>query len=710
MSLRSLSAVDRDVEQGTGTPRLSRTSSSRVYFPPTTASNTGSKAAFYTTLEASGTKRSVAEQLDESVVQGVRRLVRTARQLARDGASHAQSPAIRALPDKLRGDVKTSVQFYWQNLLVFQREMLCGVAAMLLQIPETIAFSYAANLDPLNGLYATGFLGVIISLLGGVPATVAGAAGAVAMVMPSITSGTGALADLTYEQRLQHLFVALTIAGMLQLLFGLLGLSKLFAMIPRTAHIGFLNGLALMMFMSQKTTIEVCANDTMNFGECEIAGDLRWMSASSPTTWVTIALVLLTMFIMHFFPKTPIVGHLVPPTLVAAVIGVGFEFGINRPLLGYDVRTVGDTSPLNGGLPTFAVPTFGDVQNWSVVLSTAASIMAVGLFESLMTLQSVVDLKKEQLSNTATRKECLAQGIGNIVCAFFSAMGGCSMIAQSNGNVLNGARHRLSSFMGGISTFLVVFFASSVIELVPVACLTGILFVIVIHTFYWPSLKLIFRVKAPDAIAIILVTALAAAMNLAIAVIVGVIWQSLVSGWQNGHQLTFRTGMEVVPVVNTDDRTDDRDLLLNHEEAKVYYVKGQLLYSSVAAFREFFDVLHDPTVVILDLHDCVFADFSAVAALREAAMRYRDAGKTLVARNLGPQSLDLLHHDFDWSSVEHIQVATPPTATHGDEAASNKENQERAARYSHASEGSLHQLQIGSPCEASTPYRSVHAP
>ncbi|RLN52399.1 hypothetical protein BBJ29_001068 [Phytophthora kernoviae] len=640
-----------DVEQGL-TPRISGASAGSIYFPPANGTTTGTKSSAYTALEANDTKRSVKDHFDESVGQGLRRIVRTVKR-------RALLPHVPAgeMTDKLRKDVKTSTCFYWQNLLIFQREMLCGVAAMLLMIPETVAFSYAANLDPLNGLYATGFLAVSVSLFGGVPATVAGAAGAVAMVMPPITSGTGTLAYLTYEERLQHLFVAVTIAGILELLFGILGLSKLFSMIPRTAHIGFLNGLALMMFISQKTTIEVCANDTMQFGECEIAGDLKWMSTSSPTTWVTIALVLVTMLIMHYFPRTPCIGHLIPPTLVAAVIGVGFEFGINRPLLGYDVRTIGDTSPLDGGLPTFAIPKFGDVQDWGVVLSTAASIMAVGLFESLMTLQSVVDLKKEQLSQTATRKECIAQGIGNVF---------------------------------------------AVIEKVPVACLTGILFVIVIHTFYWPSLKLIFRVKVTDAIAIILVTVLAAAMNLAIAVIVGVIWQALVNGWQSGRLLTFRTGMEVVPVVNAGDRTANQELLTNHEEAKVYYIKGQLLFSSVAAFREFFDVTHDPQVVILDMHDCVFADFSAAAALREAAMRYRDAGKTLVARNLDPQSLDMLHHDFGWDSVDHIQVATPGTATNGHEIKGAKE---RVASYSRGSQGSMHQLQILSPCESSTPYR-----
>ncbi|CEG38445.1 sulfate permease family [Plasmopara halstedii] len=676
-----------DVEHGVDALRLS---SSSVHIPHTTQHAKPSK---YMALETSGTKHSLCEHWDESIGYCVHRLARTMRRHA-----HTPSCTLNNTVSRLHLEIENSIRFYLQHLVVFQREMLCGVAAMLLMIPETVAFSYAANLDPLNGLYATGFLALSVSLFGGVPSTVAGAAGAVAMVMPTITSSTGSLDYLTYEERLEHLFVAVTIAGIFELLFGLFQLSKLFTMIPRTAHIGFLNGLALMMFLSQKTTIQICTNDTMRFGECEMENKLEYMSVASPITWVTIALVLVTMAIMHLFPRIPFVGQLIPPTLLAAIIGVGFEFGINRPFLGYNVRTIGDTSPLNGGLPTFAIPEFSNIQDWGVVLSTAASIMAVGLFESLMTLQSVVDLKKEQLSQTATRKECIAQGVGNILCGLFSGMGGCSMIAQSNGNILNGARHRLSSFMCGICTFLVVFFASPLIERVPVACLTGILFVIVIHTFYWPTFKLLFRIKITDAIAIVLVTVLAAAMNLAIAVIVGVIWQCLVNSWQSGRMLTFHTGTIFVPVVNVHGSASENELLMSQEEAKIYYLKGQLLFSSVACFRDFFDVKNDPNVVILDMQDCGFADFSAVAALREAAMRYREAGKTLVARNLDDKSLDLLSHDFGWISVEHIQNEIPGTEN---EYVKNKFDLERT------SQGSLHQLHIVSPSDVSTAYRAA---
>ncbi|CAI5742814.1 unnamed protein product [Hyaloperonospora brassicae] len=677
----SSSAVDLSRPSDTHSPTSA--AARRPFFPT------------YTTLAARDSPRSkVWTYWDESVGHGGRRLAATLRRQWRAPCRKSTTETVGL--SRLCTAATSTCTYYRRHVGTCQREVLCGVAAMLLMMPETVAFSYAANVDPVHGLYATGLLGLTVSLLGGVPATVAGAAGAIAMVLPAITSSSGALGHLTPDERREHLFVAVTLAGVLELGFGLAGLSTLFAMIPRTAHIGFLNGLAVMMFLSQKTTIQTCAHDDgSSFGACEVAGDLKWMAAASPTTWVTIGLVLLTMAIMHYFPKVPYLGPRVPPTLVAAVVGVGFEFGLNRPLLGYDVRTIGDTSPLSGGLPPFALPAFQDVQDWGVVLSTAASVMAVGLFESLMTLQSVVDLKKEQLSQKATRKECIAQGIGNILCGFFSGMGGCSMIAQSNGNVLNGGRYRLSAFVGGVSTFLVVLFASSVIEHVPVACLTGILFVIVIHTFYWPSLMLIFRAKIEDTIAIVLVTVLAAATNLAIAVIAGVIWQCLVNSWQSGRKLAFHTDTEVVSVVST---CIDSELRTHQEVAKLYYVTGPFLFSSVASFREFFDVLHDPNVVIVDMRNSTLGDFSAVAALREAAVRYRDAGKTLVARNLDAQSLDLLDHDVGWASVDCIQVATPGAVAAGDELAKSTTDKERA------SQTSLHQLHTPLPGESTAAY------
>lgn len=611
--------------------------------------------------------QSPVQLLSETVVHGTRRIARNVQRVARETKCKSDSGS-SALSSKLSKEYRSTVGFYKSNWIILQREILCGFAVTLLQIPETIAFSYVANLDPVVGLYATGFLGIIIGLFGGVPATVAGAAGALAVVMPELTGSSGSLSALPLSERIDHLFVAITLVGIMQLLFGLLGLPKFVSMIPRTAHIGFLNGLALMMFFSQMTTFKICKDPSILFGQCEADGNLAWMSASDATTWTTVGTVLATMLIMHFFPKLPVVGRVVPPTLVVALVGAGFEFGINRPYMHYDVRTIGDTSKLKGGLPSFGIPDFGGVTNWSAVASCAASLAAVGLFESIMTCQAVVDLtKRPRLTPEMCRKECMAQGVGNIVCGLFSAMGGCAMIAQSTGNVLNGGRYRLSSVVGGLTTFAVVLWASSLIEKVPVACLTGILFVIIMHTFYWPSLKLIFRLQLADAFTIVLVTMLAALMNLAIAVIAGVIWQSLVSGWRSGKTLSFFTSTEVAQVVYDDaaHEGDHGDLLtsvhVTQEQCKVYHLRGPLQFSSIATFRTFFDVENDPALVILDCEHCSFSDFSAVAGLREIAFRYRDTGKTLVARRLCAKSLDLLYHDLGWSHSEQIHMGGATT-------------------------------------------------
>ncbi|EQC24781.1 hypothetical protein SDRG_17298 [Saprolegnia diclina VS20] len=557
--------------------------------------------------------------------------------VGRQRAASAKMSAMRALPQH----VATSARFYYANLAVLRTEVLCGVAATLLQVPETVAFSYVANLDPVVGLYATGFFGILVGLFGGVPATIAGAAGALGVVMPTITSGTGALRDLSYEARVEHLFVAVFLAGLMQLLFGIFSLSRFFSMIPRTAHIGFLNGLALMMLLSQKTTFQKCTKPNLLFGACEQAHGLAWMDASSATTWMTLVHVLVTILVMHFFPRTPVVGRLVPPTLVVALLGVGLEFGINRPLLGYDVRTIGDTSKLAGALPTFAIPGFSRVTDWSLVISVAASLAAVGLFESLMTLQAIVDLTKEPLSMAACRAECIAQGLGNLVCGLFQGMGGCSMIGQSTGNVLNGGRHRVSGVVCGLVTFMILLFASPVVERVPVACLTGILVVIIAHTFHWPTFRLLVYLPVSDAVAIVLVTALAAAINLAVAVIAGVIWQALVNAWVGGTFLDVET-----------HATSTR---------KIYALRGTLLFSSVSRFRDLLEIATDPDDVVIDVGGCRLADFSAVAALKEAAHRYRDAGKRLVLQHLDAHATSLvLEHDFGWMRVGGHCVLAPP--------------------------------------------------
>ncbi|KAL0583065.1 hypothetical protein ABG067_007031 [Albugo candida] len=573
----------------------------------------------------------------------------------------------------------SNVNFYRNNWKCLQQEILCGIAATLLQIPETIAFSYVANLDPLIGLHATGILAIVIAVLGGVPGTIAGAAGALAVVMPQLTGSSGDLSEYSYSVRVSHLYVAVLLAGIMQFFFGVFHLSKFFSMIPRTAHIGFLNGLAIMMLKSQSTTIKRCKNISASdakrlFAECEVAGELEWMHITDLHLITTLFTVLATMCIMHFFPKIPRIGSLVPPTLVVAIFGIGFEFGINRPLFKYDVRTIGDTSSISGGFPSYHTPQLHAIHNWSAVISCAASLAAIGIFESIMTLQAIVDLRKSRLTLQACRKESIAQGIGNILCGFFHGMGGCSMIAQSTGNIINGAQYRLSGFMCGITTFIIVCFASPIMELVPVACLSGILFVIIAHTFHWKSLILIFHIRLCDGFTIVLVTLLAATLNLAVAVIAGVIWHSLVNGWDSGKQLSCRE--EDVPLdqflsqISQDAGVGD-NLAQGIKESlpaliKVYRLQGTLLYSSVMRFRGFFhSIYQDPALVVLDISHCHLSDFSATAALQEVATLYYDQHKLMLLVHFADmESFDLVvNKDIGWNVlrthsdiVEAIQI------------------------------------------------------
>ncbi|ETV99384.1 hypothetical protein, variant [Aphanomyces invadans] len=465
--------------------------------------------------------------------------------------------------------------------------------------------------------------------------------------MPPITSGTGVLKDRPYDERMQHLFMAVFFTGVFQFAFGLLGLTRFLSMVPKTAMIGFLNGLSLVMFYAQLPTFQQCPLSVQpDFHTCMRDGTLEWMAPRDPSTWTTVFLVVLTMFIMHVFPKLPRIGHLVPPTLVVALVCVGLEFGVHRPLLHAPTRTIRDISPLSdSSFPTPRWPSLGSSPNWTIIVTTSASLSIVGIFESLLTLQVVCELTQRPVTNAMCRQETLAQGLGNVVCGLFGAMGGASMIGQSTGSILNGARGRLSAVVGGFVMLAVVMGAGPVVEVVPVACLTGVMFIICYHTFYWPTFRLLLRLQLVDVVGIVLVTALAAAINLAVAVIGGIVWHALVHVWQHSRLLTHTTFTEVEP-----DGTD----------IKVYAFKGTFLFSSATAFRDAFASVHDdPATVVVDFAQCLIVDFSAVAAVRQVALRYRQLGKKLVVRHLNDESKREFTNDLPWVHTHHVTVAQP---------------------------------------------------
>lgn len=511
---------------------------------------------------------------------------------------------------------KNSIQFYKENPKALRKELLSGATVAILQVPESVAFSFVAGVDPIVGLYATVFMGAITGLFGGKPAMISGAAGALAVVAKTITDDTGPLSDLTKDQRVEHLFLTMVFVGIFQMVAGIMQLAKFVALIPETAMIGFMNGLAIIIFLAQLTAFQACDAAEL-FQDCT-TDERTWLTLREGETWAVMALVFITMLVMHFSPRIPRVGKILPASLVALFVTTFLEHVINRPLIGYDVRTIEDTAPIDGGLPSFAIPSPDDT-DWGVVLSYAVILGAIGLIESVMTLQAVNEITNTAPTVAHSIQECVAQGLGNLVSALFGSMGGDAMIGQSTINVMNGARGRLSAVSAGFFMFIIIVAAHKVIDLVPIASLTGVLFMVVIHTFNLDTFKLIYRLSPYDGFAIILVTTLAVVTNLAYAVLAGIIWTSLVQSWNSGKILSYK-------VTETEGK-------------KLYTLSGPLFFGSVKTFVGMFNPIDDPDHVTVDFANTNVADFSGVAAIRQVSERYHEQNKHLVLKNLCDTSM-----------------------------------------------------------------------
>lgn len=563
---------------------------------------------------------------------------------------------------------KDTVLFYKQNPGIFRKEFLSGITVALLQVPESVAFSYVAGLDSLYGLYATVFMGSITALLGGKPAMISGAAGALAVVLAEMTDNNGPLSSLLIEERIQHVLMAVILSGVIQTGFGLLGLAKFVTLIPATAMIGFLNGLAIIIFQAQLSTFKVCTVEGLAFEECSALDKLEWMSLSNGQSWMVLLSVVMTMFTMQFFPKVPKIGPIIPASLVAIIVATTFEFAINRPLLGWNVRTVEDTAPISGGFPSPRIPDLGDNADWNTVIKFSISLAAIGLFESIMTLQAVNEITKTVPTVFACNMEAIAQGVGNFVSGVFNSMGGDAMIGQSTINVINGARFRLSAFTAGIIMLLIIQVGSPAIEKIPTPSLAGVLFIIVIHTFYWPTFKLLLRLHLVDVISIIGVTALAVTTNLAIAVIAGIVWEALVSVWRNGKLLKCEIVFESEPPSEHAPRTtaptdgpsmSSDEITDTTQSVKVYHLEGPLTFGSARQFRSFFTIDADPSHVAIDFKDSLICDFSAVVAIRELATRYKEANKRVSIRHLSHLSRGQIRRDRDWVIIDQHHAKQP---------------------------------------------------
>jgi len=486
----------------------------------------------------------------------------------------------------------------------YKTEVLSGLTVALALVPEAVAFALIAGLSPLTGLYAAFVMGLVTSIFGGRPGMISGATGAVAVVIVSLAASHG----------VEYVFAAVILAGLLQMAAGALRLGKLMRLVPHPAIFGFVNGLAIIIFMSQLDQFK------------DPTGD--WLTGTA--LYILLALVLLTMLIIWGLPK---LSKVIPASLVAILTVFALVF-----FLDIDTKTVGDMASIKGTFPPFHIPEIPwTLETLSIVFPYAAIVAGVGLIESLLTLNIV-----DEITETRGRgnKEAIAQGGANLLSGFFSGMGGCAMIGQSLINVSNGARARLSGIVAALMLLVFIMFGSSLIERVPMAALTGLMIMVAIGTFEWASLRTIRRMPKSDILVMVLVTLVTIFLhNLALAVLIGVVISALVFAWDNAKRIRARK------------RMDD-------EGIKHYEMYGPLFFGSVSAFHDKFDVLNDPDEVIIDFAESRVVDMSAIEALNKVTERYRKVGKKVHLRHLSPDCRQLLENA---EAIIDVNVMEDPT-------------------------------------------------
>lgn len=501
------------------------------------------------------------------------------------------------------------VKFIQKRATNAKNDILSGLTVALALVPEAVAFAFVAGVDPLVGLYAAFMVGLITAAFGGRPGMISGATGALAVVMVSLVAEGNAMGTEGENLGLYYLFATVILMGIIQMLVGVLKLGKFVRLIPHPVMMGFVNGLAIVIFMSQ-----------LGMFKMSVDGNMVWMQGTK--LWLMLGLVGLTMGIMYFLPK---LSKKVPEALVAIVVvsAVAIFGGLDVATVGSFIREGGGEG-LKGGLPTFQLDIFNKIpMNWETlafIAPYALILAAIGLIESLMTL-NLIDELTETRGNT--NRECLAQGGANIVTGFFGGMGGCAMIGQSIINIKSGGRTRLSGIVAAITLLMFILFASGLIEQVPIAALVGVMFMVVIGTFAWSSFRILNKIPLSDAIVLIAVSVLTVIFDLAIAVLAGIVMSALVFAWENAKRIRAR-----------------RHFL--EDGTKVYEIWGPLFFGSIQAFNSKFDVHNDPDKVIIDFIESRVADHSALEALFNLVEKYEKAGKELHIQHLSEECQELM--------------------------------------------------------------------
>ncbi|MBI6628954.1 SulP family inorganic anion transporter [Pontibaca salina] len=461
-------------------------------------------------------------------------------------------------------------------------EVLSGLTVALALVPEAVAFAFVAGVHPLVGLYAAFIVGLITALFGGRPGMISGATGALAVVMVALVAQHG----------VEYLFATVVLMGLIQIFAGIMQWGKFIRLVPHPVMLGFVNGLAIVIFLAQMSQFKVPGSD-----------GAEWLSGGP--LYMMLGLVAVTMAIIWFIPR---VTRFIPAPLAGIGIVAAVVIG-----LGLDVPRVGDMASIQGGLPTFHIPMVP--LNWEtlqIILPYSVILAAIGLIESLLTLNLVGDITGKR---GGASQECIAQGMANTVTGFFGGMGGCAMIGQSMINVKSGGRTRLAAIAAALFLLSFILFAAPMIELIPLAALVGVMFMVVIGTFAWNSLTILRRVPRMDAFVILLVTVVTVLEDLAVAVVVGVIVSALAYAWNNARRIH----------ANTDIREDG---------AKVYRIQGPLFFGSSEGFAELFDVEGDPERVIIDFSNSRVVDQSALQAIEAIAGKYEAEGKHIELQHL----------------------------------------------------------------------------
>ncbi len=489
------------------------------------------------------------------------------------------------------------------NRVCVQNEILSGLTVALALVPEAVAFAFVAGVEPLVGLYAAFMVGLLASIFGGRPGMISGATGAMAVVMVSLVA----------EHGVEYLFATVVLTGLLQILAGVLKLGKFIRIVPHPVMLGFVNGLAIVIFLAQLQNFQI-----------DVGGTPQWMSGQPLMMFA--GLIILTMSIIHLLPR---LTTAIPSSLAAIVF-------VSLLVIGLDIntKTVGDLASIKGSLPQFHIPDVDfNLATLKIIFPYAVILAAIGLIESLLTL-SLID----EVTNTRGRgnRECIGQGIANTTTGLFGGMGGCAMIGQSMINVNSGGHKRLSGVSAALFLLAFILFASSLIEKIPMAALVGVMFIVVIGTFEWSSIRIFNKIPRHDAFVLVLVSAVTVATDLAIAVVVGVIVSALVFAWEHATH------------INVQSYIDDHG-------SKVYELNGPIFFGSVKNFRDLFNPEDDPDDVIIEFQNSRVTDHSAIEAIDSLADRYIKAGKQLHLRHLSVECKQLLDKAGDLVEVNRLE-------------------------------------------------------